>query len=551
MVRTGVLRAYGAAIRRRLGASMENRFAALAAGLGATLLLQSSTATALMAASFVGRGLVGAGGALAIMLGADIGTSLVAQALTLDIHWLSPLLIVAGVVSFMSGRGTRVQDIGRVVVGLGLMLLALSQLAGAAEPIREAAAIQPLISSLADEPILAALVGALLAMLSASSLAVVLLAISFAAEGASPLPLAFALVLGANLGGGITPVLAMLGGEPAARRVPLGNLLFRAVGVAAALPFVDQFAATLSLIEAEPARQVANLHTAFNLALALVFLPLVGVAAKATARLIPDRPEPDDRGRPRYLDAAAIDTPSVAIASAARETLRLGDIVATMLREALEVFRADDRRLLREVERSDDVIDRLQEDIKLYLTRVSRESLDPDESRRCIDVITFTTNLEHIGDIVDKNLMELAAKKIRNQLQFSAEGFHEICEMHARLMGTLALALNVFVSGDAAMARRLVEEKVRFREMEIAASESHLARLRSGKLESLETSSLHLDVIRDLKRIHSHLVSVAYPILDAAGELAASRLKQQRASEVESRSPREPANLAPLPPKDA
>jgi phosphate:Na+ symporter len=203
------------------------------------------------------------------------------------------------------------------------------------------------------------------------------------------------------------------------------------------------------------------------------------------------------------------------------------------------------------VERSDDVIDRLQEDIKLYLTRVSRESLDPDESRRCIDVITFTTNLEHIGDIVDKNLMELAAKKIRNQLQFSAEGFHEICEMHARLMGTLALALNVFVSGDAAMARRLVEEKVRFREMEIAASESHLARLRSGKLESLETSSLHLDVIRDLKRIHSHLVSVAYPILDAAGELAASRLKQQRASEVESRSPREPANLAPLPPKDA
>ena len=355
MVRTGVLRAYGAAIRRRLGASMENRFAALAAGLGATLLLQSSTATALMAASFVGRGLVGAGGALAIMLGADIGTSLVAQALTLDIHWLSPLLIVAGLVSFMSGRGTRLQDIGRVVVGLGFD-------AAGAEPARRGGPTDPrggrnpaahIVARRRADPGGAGrrAAGHALGLQPRRRAPGDLIR----GRGGDPLPLAFALVLGANLGGGITPVLAMLGGEPAARRVPLGNLMFRAVGVAAALPFVDQFAATLSLIETGPARQIANLHTAFNLALAVVFLPLVGLAAKATARLIPDRPEPDDAARPRYLDAAAIDTPSVAIASAARETLRLGDIVATMLREALEVFRADDRRLLREVERSDDV----------------------------------------------------------------------------------------------------------------------------------------------------------------------------------------------------
>ncbi len=527
MVKTGVLRAYGAVLRRRLGASMENRFAALGAGLGVTVVLQSSTATALMAASFAGRGLVGTGAALAVMLGADIGTSLVAQALSFEIHWLSPLIILIGVALFMSGRATRFQDIGRLVVGLGLMLLALQQLTATAVPLRESETVQSLLEGLAGEPILAVLVAAGLTVLSASSLAIVLLVIALASQGAIGLTLAFALVLGANLGGGLTPILATAGAEPRARRVPLGNFIFRLLGVAAVLPLLEQIAPLLAELETAPARQVANLHTGFNVILAILFLPLIGLMAKLLGRLWPDRPEPEDLSRPRYLDPSAIETPSVAIASAARETLRLGDVVTEMLRKTMDVFRSDDRRLLREVENMDDIVDRLQESIKLYLTKVSREALDPEESRRCIDVITFTTNLEHVGDIIDKNLMELAAKKIKNRLQFSNEGFTEIVQMHERLMENFKLALNVFIAGDLPMARRLIEEKVQFRELERAASESHLARLRSGKIESLETSSLHLDVLRDLKRINSHLTSVAYPILESTGVLAESRLKQE------------------------
>src|SRR5262249_6316966 len=222
MVRTGILRTYGAVLRRRLGASMENRFTALAAGLGVTLLLQSSTGTALMAASFAGRGLVGTGAALAVMLGADIGTSLVAQALSFDVHWLAPLLLLIGVASFMSGRATRWQDFGRLIVGLGLALLALRQLSQTAEPIRDSMVVQDLLQALGGEPLLAVLVAAFITVLSASSLATVLLVISLAKGGAIALPLAFALVLGANLGGGVTPLIATAGGDPAARRVPLG-----------------------------------------------------------------------------------------------------------------------------------------------------------------------------------------------------------------------------------------------------------------------------------------------------------------------------------------
>ena len=526
MVRTGVLRAYGGDLRRRLGRSMNSRFSALLAGLGVTILLQSSTATALMAASFASRGAVSTAAALAIVLGADVGTSLVAQVYSFRLGWLSPLLVLVGVIVFMASKETRPRDLGRAVVGLGIILLALQLIGGTAAPMRESAVLPVVLGAIGDEPLLAVVLGALLTMLATSSLAIVLLVISFAASGIVELPVAFALVLGANLGSAVPPLLATAAADPEARRVPIGNLIFRLVGVAVAVPLLPFAAPYLALIEVESWRQVANFHTAFNIGLAVLFIPFIGPTARLCTRLQPNRPQAEESFKPRYLDRAALESPAVAIANAARETLRMGDVIEKMLRQTLDVFRNDDRRLLREVEQLDDHVDALHEAIKLYLTEVSHEILDKQDHRRSIDTITFTTNLEHVGDIIDKNLMDLAAKKIKNKLRFSAEGFEEIRVMHARLLDNLKLALNVFISGEVRLARQLLEEKIAFRDLERTASENHLARLRSGKAESIETSSLHLDVLRDLKRINSHLTSVAYPILDAAGELSRTRLKQ-------------------------
>ena len=525
MVRTGVLRAYGGDLRRRLGRSMGSRFPALLAGLGITLLLQSSSATAMMAASFAARGFVTTSAALAIMLGADVGTSVVAQLYSFKPPALSPILILAGVLMFMTSKATRRRDLGRAVIGLGLILLALRMIAENAAPLRDSRILGDILTALDGAPVMAVLIGAIVTLLSTSSLAVVLLIISFVQNDIVSTSLAFALVLGANLGSAGLPILATLRSEPEGRRVPLGNLLFRMIGVIIALALLPVMAPYVGYVETTAWRQVANFHTGFNLALAVLFMPLTGVVARVTVRLMPEQPSLDSTIRPRHLDPAALESPAVAIANAARETLRMGDIIETMLRQTLDVFRHDDRKLLREVEELDDGLDTLNEAIKLYLTDVSRETLAPEDGRRAVDIITFTTNLEHVGDIIDKNLMELANKKIRNKLQFSAAGFQEICDMHARLNANLKLALNVFISGDVRMARRLLEEKVAFRELERFASENHLQRLRRGTPESIETSNLHLDVIRDLKRINSHLTSVAYPILDAAGELAKTRLK--------------------------
>jgi len=223
---------------------------------------------------------------------------------------------------------------------------------------------------------------------------------------------------------------------------------------------------------------------------------------------------------PRYLDETALQTPSLALADAARETLRMGDLVEQMLRQVMTALKTNDRALVAQVSRADNVVDTLDEAIKLYLTKLTRESLDDREGRRAMEIVSFAINLEHIGDIIDKNLSELAGKKIKRGLQFSSEGEAEIVAFHRRILDNLKLAFSVFMSGDVGDARKLIAEKAALRNAELAAAEGHFARLREGRPESLETTSLHLDVLRDLKRIHSHICSVAYPVLDGAGLLA-------------------------------
>ncbi len=465
--------------------------------------------------------------ALAVMLGADVGTTLVAQLLSLKIAWLSSLFIFAGVVMFLGGKVTRWRDMGRIGIGLGLMLLALRLIFAASEPMRDAVAMHDVLNAIAGDAVLGILVAALLTWLAHSSLAVVLLVMSLTVVGVVHPPSAFVLVLGANLGGTIPAILSSLSEGVEARRVTFGNAGLKLIGVIVAAPFVTSIAPYLNLIESDSARQIVDFHMVFNLALAAVFLGLTNPLAALVARLLPARAgvAEDDPGRARYLDRSSMESPSVALTCAARETMHMGDIVETMLRQSMTALLTDDRKLVAEVERMDNLVDRLHEAIKLYVTEVTRVNLDESEGRRATDIITFTTNLEHIGDIIDKNLMELAAKKIKNMRRFSLDGAAELTALHRRVLDNLKLALGVFISGDVKIARQLLDEKVAIRDAERSAAENHLARLREGRIESIDTSSLHLDVLRDLKRIHSHICAVAYPILDAAGELAPSRLK--------------------------
>jgi phosphate:Na+ symporter len=535
MVRTGLTRTFGAALRSVLNRASQNRISAFGTGVGVAGVLQSATATALLLASFAGRGLLTLPIALTVMLGADVGTTLVAQVFAFDVKWLWALFMIAGVVAFNSSNLDNVKSIGRIAIGLALMLLALLVLGNVSGALRSSPTMQMVLSALGAEPVLAVLVAALITWLAHSSLAIVLMVMALAAGGSITPTLSLALVLGANIGGAIAPFVALSGAPVAARRVPLGNFLARGVVGLIAIPLIGTVVAPLMSLSVDPARLVLNFHTAFNLVVALVFLPLVEVLAKVSSALLPE-PTADvpAQSAPRHLDASILDTPSEALGCAMRETLHVGDIVLDMLRRSLIAIEGNDRRIVKDIEKTDDDVDGLHEAIKLFLIQASKTEMTETESRRYVEILTFTTNLEHIGDIIDKNLMELATKKIKKRLQFSSEGIAELKQFHGLVIDNMRLALNVFATRDINLARRLLKEKTLIRAHEQDAADRHFSRLRDGRPESIETSAIHLDVIRDLKRINSHLTSVSYSILDEAGELIESRLRERAQAEEDS-----------------
>ncbi len=523
LVRTGILRVFGANLRHVLARSIRSRPAAALAGLGVTALVQSSTATALIVASFVGQGAVTLPMALAVMLGADMGTALMAVVFSLDLSWLSPLFIFVGVVLFISNQGSTAGRVGRILIGLGLMLLALRLVAQSTQIMVGSPAIKGLLLSLSSDILLEITVGAVLAIAAYSSLAIVLLTATLAAAGGLSMETALGLTLGANLGSGLLGVIAMGRASVATRQVPLGNLVFKVAGVLLSAPLVAPWLKHVGPWLDE-STTVVVFHLAFNMVMALSFIGLTGVVARQVQSWLPLE-EAGRSGRPHHLDPTALATPSLAISCAAREAMHQADVVETMLRGILPVIENNDERLSRELRKMDDTVDQLYSSIKYYLTKISREALGEEESRRWTDIISFTINMEQIGDIIERVLTDVEDKKIRPGRSFSSAGMAEIRELHARLQDNLRLAMSVFLNGSVHDAQRLLEEKARFGDLERAYARSHLSRLSDRTVQSMETSSLHLDLISDLKRINSHLCSVAYPLLDSVGALAPSRLK--------------------------
>jgi phosphate:Na+ symporter len=535
MVHSGILRAFGADLRLLLGKALNNRFTAFAAGLGLTALLQSSTATALITSSFTSEGLVSLVPALAIMLGANVGTTLIVQILSFDVAAVAPVLFIMGLLAFRAGPRSRIKDLGRVSIGLGLMLLALHILLGTLAPAENAPGARVFMNALTGDPVLCIVFGALVTWLVHSSVASVLLVMSLAyAHFISPYA-ALALVLGANLGSAINPIFeGARRNDPASYRLPVGNLINRLVGILIVAPFLRPAADLLQSWQPDLAKATAEFHIIFNAATALLFIGLLDGMARLLNALLPKRILETDASKPRYLDESALETPSLALADAARETMHMGDLVENMLRKVMAAMMTNDRVLVDQVSQMDNSVDSLNEAIKLYVIKLTRGSLDDFEGRRAMEIVSFAINLEHIGDIVDKNLSELATKKIKRRFQFSAEGAEELSAFHKRTMESLRVAFGIFMSGDPNEARKLLAEKAALRNVELAATERHLDRLREGRPETIETTSLHLDVLRDLRRIHSHICSVAYPVLDAVGELAVGRFAERSSSEVPS-----------------
>ena len=527
-VRTGVERAYGDVLRLRLRSILKNPLLAVGAGALLAICLQSATAVALIVGSFVGSGIVGGASGLLAVLGADVGSSLVVKLLSFDLEILTPICLVAGTALFMATSRRDLLQLGRILIGIGLLILSLRLIGEASEPLRESRILPVIVNYLSGDAVTAFLIAAIMTWLFHSSVAAILLVVALAARGLVPAELGVVLVLGANIGGGIIAVMLSRAGPSKARIVPLGNLIMRGTGAVLALMAVMLLAPPLDLLGATVPAQLVNAHIAFNLALVILGMPLAGLVYRTAERLTDiNAPRKEDDLAATELSAlseAALDTPSQALANATREVVRVCETVEIMLVRIMELYEAADDDKIKALAALDDRVDRKHAAIKLYLAKVTSRKLTEAEALRCQELIGACVKLEQVGDIIVRNMLAHVKKKVERGLEFTPEGWRELSSFHASVMANARLAFNVLVSRDAATARQLVEEKDRLRDVEKATSKSHFARLREGTVKSLETSTIHLDTIRDLKQINSLLASMAYPVLEEQGLLRGSRL---------------------------
>ena len=522
-IKDGMSRAFGARLRIGLAAGTRGGFRSFIAGLVATIALQSSTATALMVASFVEKDLIAPAMAQIVLLGANVGTATTAWIVALGLGWLSPMLILAGVI-LLRGKSVQRQGAGAALAGVGLMLLSLHLLSAATDPIRQSQSLNLFISMLGNAWPVALIFSAVLAVLASSSLAIVVLILSLAASGGIETSLVIVLVLGANLGGAVPPVLATLKAPVAARRVALGNLIVRTTGCVAALPLAGYGAALLDMSPFSHANLAVDAHLIFNLAVAVIAWPLSPLLLRVTTALLPEK-EGAESSR-SYLDTHDLNQPVAALAGASREVMLVGDLIERMLRQANDAMRDSDLSKLNDISALEGRVDRIQHAIKVYVLKVGRDGLCQKDQRRAMDIVEYAINLEHIGDIIEKGIRPEIAKKIDLGLSFSDDGKSELERLFSITLDNIRMAQSVFATRNADLARRLVEVKEDVRRLEKQSSDRHLQRLRDGRADSIQTSSVHLDMLRDLKRINAHIAAVAHPILDESGLLIESRIKQ-------------------------
>ena len=528
MVRTGVERAYGASFRRVMTRSRARMRAALA-GVFLAVIMQSSVAVAMLVAGFVGASVLSFELGLPAMLGADLGSALVIQFLSLDIHWLAPLLLVVGGLMFLKSEAPLLRQLGRAVIGVALILIALDLIRATVAPIRDSAFLPDIAFILERDFLTAFLLGAGLTFLMHSSVAAVLMFVALVASGALPLMVGISLMLGANLGSSLLPLWMTRTMAPKTRQVPLMNTLIRGSAAVVMVVVVNRSPLIELLPEAGAGQKVILAHIAFN-ALLLLAVPFSITFGKWAAHLLPEKPE-ETRNMPAHyrsvLDKKALNTPAIALACIQREIHRMLLIAEEMMLPVMGLLEEYDKDRMKKIIETDQRLNDALDGIRHYAGDLSPHITSADHRRQLRHLLEFAIAIEAAGDIVSKTLPPLASSRAKDGIHFSAEGLAELRGMHDRIIANIALAGNVLISHDVGIARRLVEEKSEFSHRQRKSRKSHLKRLAAGRTESLETSDLHLETSLAFKEFNSQIATIAYPILSREGQLLDTRLVEK------------------------
>lgn len=516
-LRKGSERFFGARFRRLLQSATQNPVRALVAGFGISILTPSSTAVALLAVEAINGGFMTFAQVLALMLGANIGFTVTVQLLAFKFYVYYPVFLTFGIPVYVFSKSTAWRGAGQAVLGVGFLLLAIQLISAAVAPLKANPDVAHIVEILERHPIWLMWFAVALKVGLQSATATIGIAMALCAQGVLPVNAAVVVVIGANIGIAVTALLAGFT-RLDTRRMAVGNLFFKVAGTLVCLPLLGPLVNLLQPLSmpgpTHDTQLIANAHSLFNIALAIVFLPLIPAIAKWLEKLLPARAAEQNPTGARYLDKAALESPALALGQATREILHMADHVQTMLRDVHRALTTGDENLCAAIQQHDDVVDSLNNEIKTFITRLSEQAMTAEESHREVALLSFANELETVGDIIDKNLVELAKKKITSQVEFSKEGGAELESFFQQVLENFEIAVAAFASQDHGLAEKLLRHKHHINEHEPELRRRHFHRLQAGLSESFETSAIHLDVLTNLKHINSHLTAVVYPILE-------------------------------------
>lgn len=513
LLNDGLQNAAGSRIRSLVRSLTSNRFSAVGAGAFLTGLIQSSSATSVMLVGFVSAGLMTFRQTLAVILGADIGATLTVQLIAFRVYDYSVLLVGVGLSFTLFTKNTFYKNIGQGILGFGFVFLSLKIMIDAMLPLQGNELFRSVFVVLTGTPFIGILLSAVVTALIHSSAATMGIALALATSGLISLQSALYIILGANIGTCATALLASMRSPAEARRVAWAHVLFKVFGVLLFLPFLPLYQRLVEQTTPDVMRQIANAHTLFNVIMAVIFLPFLGLFARLLVKLVPEKAE-EKRFGPMYLDDHVLGTPSLALGQATREALRASDIVREMLTEMIIGLRSDDPAIVEDIKRKDNLVDMLDRQIRLYIARLSSSNLTESQSRRVMTVLEVTRDLENIGDIIDRNIMPIALKRITKGFVFSQEGMAEIVSFHKKTVENFDFAIAAFANHDRDLAERVLRNKEELGLLERELVQAHLERLRKGLRESIETSHIHLDIIGNIARINSLITHIIYPIVE-------------------------------------
>ena len=511
----GLQKSAGSKLKRIIELLTSNVIMGVLVGMVVTMVIQSSSATTVMVVGFFNAGIMSLTQAIGVIMGANIGTTITAQLVSLDVDFLAPVALGIGIVIYMFTKKPKYKHIAEILIGFGILFTGMDFMKEAVKPLAGYQGFTDMLLSFGHHPILGVLMGFAITAIVQSSSASMGMLIALASQGLIPITAALPILYGENIGTCVTSLISSIGASRNARRAAIMHLTFNVLGSMIFMFILSKpiVAIVTAIDPTDAARQIANAHTLFNVINVIVLLPFNKLIVKLAMKLVPESKEEqdDDSKVVKFIDDRMIETPSIALSNTVKETLRMGEKAKESLSAAMDGIMNKSNEKIELSFKKEKLINELQKSLLNYLLKLSKASLD-DDSREVVDGLFNTINdIERIGDHAE-NIAELAKDIVDLEISFSDVGIGELKDMYNKVVSTYTYALEAMRTSNVELACKVIKMEEQVDMMEKSCRANHMNRLNSSSC-SIESGVIYLDIISNLERVSDHAVNIAQQVI--------------------------------------